>query len=367
MRKSARARRWWPIFLAGAVALPACRARRDASGPEEATGATAEPAPSGAAVVLRPAAPGSFTGVVDELRPSIVHIASTAPVTGGPDERAPGGSAGTALGSGFVVDRDGHILTNDHVIARAPKIRVVLADGSAHDATVVGRDPKLDLALLRITPMASLAPARLGSSSSLRVGEWVLALGNPYGGEVNASAGVVSSLGRDEELVGKQPAYGSFFRTDARIDAMTSGGPVVNVAGQVIGIAAAVEGERTSSGYVIPIDRAKQVLPMLQKDGVVTRSFIGIYIHPVDAARAEALGLSPGTGALVGDLVQPGPGAKAGLQVGDVITHLDGKPVDHRSLPARTATAAIGKPLEVTVRRDGAERTVQIVPEKMPD
>jgi serine protease Do len=319
---------------------------------------------------IYPGAPGSFVDLVGELAPSIVHIASTASVTGGPDELFPGSGAGTALGSGFVIDRDGYVITSDRVIARAAKLEVVLADGSRNPARIAGRDPKLDIALLKIDARAGLQPVRLGSADALRVGEWVVTVGNPFGGEVTATSGIVSALGRTDrdELVGAQAAYRSFIRIDSRIDAASAGGPVANMAGEVVGVATVLDAEkRGAPGFAVPIDRAAQVLPMLKKDGVVTRSWLGIYIHPVDGDRSQTLGLSPGDGALVSDLVVPGPAAKAGVQVGDVIVSVDDRPVTHRSLPWLASTAPVGTPLQLLLWRGGAQKTIDVVPERMPD
>jgi serine protease Do len=356
--------------IAGALATTAsCRERAPATdGVPTARGNADVPGHGNGAVrVVYPAAPGSFVELVDALAPSVVHVAASAPVTGGPDELVPGGGSGTALGTGFIVDRDGYVLTNDHLVTRAGKLRVVLADGSAHDAQVAGRDPKLDLALLKIEPPPTLLPARLGSSDGLRVGEWVVALGNPYGSEVTAAAGIVSALGRTDRdpVVGEPTAFRSFLRVDIRVDAAQSGGPIANMAGEVVGVATSLDGDRGQAGFAIPIERAAQVLPMLKKDGVVTRSFIGVYIHPLDAERAKQL--TGGRGALVTDLVPGGPGADAGLRVGDVIVELDGRPVDHRSLPWLAATAPVGQRLALTIHRDGTQRTLFLVPEKMPD
>ena len=362
------------IALALLVALGACRARDDATkGKEEKpvpeTGTKMRPA---AVKIVYPAAPGSFVGLVQDARASVVHLKAAGPVTGGPDELFPGSEPGAALGTGFVVDRDGTILTNDHLISRAPEIRAVLADGTELSARVIGRDAKLDVALLDVDEVPALTPARLGGSENLQIGEWVVALGNPYGTEVTASAGIVSSLGKSDrdELVRPlqgATAYRSFLRTDAVITARNSGGPLVNMAGEVVGIATAVKSPAGSAGFAIPIDRALQILPMLKTDGVVSRAWLGVYIHPVDPERARFLKLPAATGALVSDVERPGPAADAGIEPGDVILKIGDKEVDHQTLPWLASTLPIGKPTPFVVWRDRDERNLNVIPIKTPD
>lgn len=358
------------VLVAAVLAVVACRPRDQPK--DEAPTPEAQTQRPAAVKIVYPAAPGSFVQLVSDAQASVVHLKAEGPVTGGPDELFPGSAPGTALGTGFVLDRDGTIVTSDHLIARAPKIRAVLSDGTELEAKVIGRDAKLDIALLDVDEVPALTPVRLGASENLQIGEWVVALGNPFGVEVTASAGIVSSLGRsgrDELVQGEEgvAAYRSFLRTDVRVTARNSGGPLINMAGEVVGIATAVKGADGSAGFALPIDRAKDILPMLKKDGVVTRAWLGVYVHPVDAERARHLGMPAATGALVSDVVRPGPAATARIEPGDVILKLGDKPVTHETLPMLASTLPVGKPVVFTIWRNGKERTIEVVPIATPD
>jgi len=320
--------------------------------------------------IVYPSAPGSFVKLVAELTPSIVHLRSSHNVRGGPADLIPGGGNSRALGSGFVLNREGHIVTNAHVISAAPDIVVVLSNGDEYTAQVVGQDSKLDLALLKIdAPASALAPVRMGDSNPMQVGEWIVALGNPEGSEVTASAGIISALGASnhDNIAGSKTNYQSFMRTDAKIDAGNSGGPLINTAGEVIGIASAVSTQSGDMRLVVPIARAQQIFPMLKKDGVVTRAWLGVFVNPVSADIATAKSMERATGALVSDVVPSSPAARAGVLLGDVILEFDGKAVDHRSLPFLASTAGIGRQIPMVVWRSGQSRTLPLVSEKMPE
>lgn len=374
-------------WLAAVLCLaPGCRTRTEgdtSAGPESAeepNAAEAEPAASAGRAgeaggdesvrIVYPNAPGSFVDLVDEVGPSVVHIRSATPVKGGPADALLGaGQPSHALGSGFVVDNAGHVLTNDHVVASAGELRVV-AGGTELPARVIGRDAKLDVALLEVDARpGELRPARLGSSKDLRTGEWVVALGNPFGDEVAAAAGIVSALGAGagDAIAGQRVALASFLRVDAAIDAGLSGGPLVDTAGEVVGMATAVERRGAAGGFAVPIDRATQILPMLRDEGRVTRAWLGVFVHPVTADTAARLGLEAPTGALVSDVVAGSPAARARIEPGDVILRFDGEEVDSRSLPWRAATAGIGRRIDVEVWRNGARRELTLVSEKMPE
>ncbi|MCP4444341.1 MAG: PDZ domain-containing protein [Myxococcales bacterium] len=320
--------------------------------------------------IVYPSAPGSFVKLVRELSPSVVHLRSSHKVHGGPAALLPGAGDSNALGSAFVLDRDGHLVTSAHLIGTAPEIRAVLASGDEYVAQVVGQDAKLDLALLKINaPAAVLTPIRTGDSDPVEVGEWVLALGNPEGSEVTASAGIISSLGASnrDEIAGTQTNYQSFMRTDAKIDVGNSGGPLVNTAGAVIGVSSAVSTKSGDMRLVVPISRARQIFPMLKTDGVVTRAWLGVFVHPVGNEVAKAKRLERASGALVSDVVPASPAARAGIVAGDVIIEFDGKAVDHRTLPFLASTAGVGRQIPVLVWRSGQPRELIVVSAKMPE
>lgn len=346
----------------------------DAGAPHAARPLPEAEAESKGVRVIYPAAPGSFVDLAADLRPSIVHIASSVRVTSGPASVFPGDEASYALGSGFIVDNDGYIVTADHVVKNAPDpVRVILHDGIELSANVVGRDSTLDLALLKISASPRLKPAMLGDSDTLQPGEWVVALGNAFGDELNVSAGVVSALGRNsaEGIVGPSPfSHRSFLQTDARITAANSGGPLVNISGQVVAMNSAVRGRDAGIGFALPINRIKPLLPQLRDKGMVTRAYLGIFIHPVTAERARELSMEKRAGVLVSEVIPGGPGEKNGLRAGDVILSYDGKLVTPDNFPWISATSAIGKPIPVVVWRGGkggaGERTLTIVPEELP-
>ncbi len=359
----------------GLLAVSACRERKaprnDAPAKElESAGDVALVGNDEPVRIVYPAAPGSFVELSEELAPSVVHLRSTHKVSGGPGELVPSAGDSYALGTAFVLDREGHLVTNEHIIATAPELRVVLADGSELTARVVGRDSKLDLALLKIdAPVAMLKPVRLGESGALKVGEWVLALGNPQGTEVTASAGIISSLGASERdnIAGTRTNYQSFLQTDATINVGNSGGPLIDTSGAVIGICSAIESSGDKVNLVVPIDRAKQIFPMLKKDGRVTRAWLGVFVHPVTAELAKERGLEQASGALVSEVVPSSPAAKAGVKAGDVIIEFDGKKVDHRNLPWLASTSGLGRKIPVLVWRAGQARELMLVGEKMPE
>lgn len=357
---------------------PSCRPRQAPE--EEPEPATPLPAPEGATEatpkttgpvrIVYPAAPGSFVNLTKELAPSVLHLRSTSKVTGGPGSLIPGSTDEYALGTAFVLDRKGYLVTSEHLIITAPEIRVVLGNGEEVPAQVVGRDSKLDLAVLKIdVPSKQLKPLRMGNSDVLQVGEWVLALGNPHGTEVTASAGLISALGTSnyDAIAGSKTNYQSFLRTDAKIDVGNSGGPMVDTSGAVIGINSAITSQSGETRLVVPINRAQQIFPMLKRDGVVTRAWLGVFVHPVTAQVAKERMLEEPAGALVSDVVPASPASRAGILAGDIILEFDGKVVDHRSLPWMASTTAVGSKPKVLVWRSGQSRELTLVSEKMPD
>jgi serine protease Do len=270
---------------------------------------------------------------------------------GAPD--GPRGLPRTALGSGFIIDAKGLVVTNNHVVENADKITVKLSDEREFSAKLVGRDPKTDLAVIQITDAKTNFPvAPLGESSSLQVGEWVVAMGSPFGLDNTLTAGVVSAKGRQ---IGAGP-YDNFIQTDASINPGNSGGPLVNLRGEVVGINTAIfsrSGGNLGIGFAIPIDSAKEILPELIKSGKVTRGWLGVTIQRITPEIAESLGLEKSRGALVANVAEGSPAEQAGIKVGDVIVEYNGKPVeDSNQLPILVARSEIGKNVQAAVVRD---------------
>lgn len=324
--------------------------------------------PSKPVRIIYPAAPGSFVDLAADLRSSVVHIRSTTKVSGGPAGMFPGGGDDYALGSGFLLDTQGHILTNQHVIANAHELRVVLHDNVERVAVVLGSDTKLDIALLKIDANPRMKPARLGDSDQLQVGEWIVALGNPFGDELTVSAGIISAVGRTSQdgIAGPSPYnFRSFLRTDAAIDPGNSGGPLVNTAGEVVGIATAATDRKARAGFAVPINRIKPLIPML-KDGEVTRAWLGIFIHPVTQELAQQAKLEEVTGAYVSEVIPGGPAARAGIKARDIILEYNKRSVDHKTFPHLAAMTGINQRVPVTVWRNGKKLTLELISEAMP-
>jgi serine protease Do len=271
------------------------------------------------------------------------------------------------MGSGVIIDKEGHILTNHHVVDDMDRIKVILpGDDREYDAIVVGTDPTTDLAVIKIKDKLprDLQPAILGDSNVLRVGDWVLAVGAPFGYEQTVTAGIISAKGRTgvEEGKGK---FEDFLQTDAAINPGNSGGPMVNLNGEVVGINTAIAtggvGQFAGIGFAIPINMAKPIVRDLIKSGHVTRGMLGVTIQPVTEDLAREFGLSDPKGALVGQVNKGSPAEKAGVQVGDVIVRFDGQPVtDTMHLRTLVASTPPGTPAEVVVMRRGREQTINI-------
>ncbi|HYD47206.1 MAG TPA: DegQ family serine endoprotease, partial [Terriglobales bacterium] len=265
-----------------------------------------------------------------------------------------------SLGSGFIINRDGFILTNNHVVENAEKIVVKLSDDKEYEAKVVGRDPKTDIAVIKIEGAKDLKPVPLGDSDALRVGEWVMAIGNPFGLEHTVTAGIVSAKGR---FIG-QGSYDQFIQTDVAINPGNSGGPLLNLRGEVVGINSAIfsrSGGNIGIGFAIPINLAKELLPELEEKGKVTRGWLGVMIQKVTPEIAESLGLTETRGALVADVMKDGPAREAGIEVGDVIVEFDGHTVkDSNELPMLVARTGVGKSVEVKILRNGKPQTMNV-------
>ncbi len=271
-----------------------------------------------------------------------------------------------ALGSGFVISKDGYILTNNHVVDGADEIMVKFSNGKELKAEVIGTDAKLDLGLIKVTGKR-FHPVRMGNSDAMRVGDWVVAIGNPFGLEQTVTAGIVSAKGR---VIGAGP-YDNFIQTDAAINPGNSGGPLFNVKGEVIGINTSIitrSGGSNGIGFAIPINLAHSVLKDLKRDGHVKRARLGVAIRDIDQATMDAMGLKSRKGALVPQVEAGSAADRAGIRAGDVIIALDGKAVDHaHDLPIRVARHHPGDKVIVRMIRDGQRMDLPVVLEAMPD
>ena len=260
-------------------------------------------------------------------------------------------------GSGVIFDSQGHILTNNHVVEGAQEVVVTLADKQEYKATIIGRDPKTDLAVLKIDAREPLSSATLGNSDQLRVGDWVMAIGNPFGLSNTVTSGIVSAKGR---IIGAGP-YDDFIQTDASINPGNSGGPLFNLKGEVVGINTAIVPQGQGIGFAIPVNVAKPLIPQLVAKGKVTRGYLGVSIQPLTAELAKALKVEKKKGTLVGDVMPESPAAKAGIQAGDVIVSFNKKSIEGpRELSSVVANTPIGSEVPVTVLRDGREKTVAV-------
>jgi serine protease Do len=269
-----------------------------------------------------------------------------------------------ALGSGFVIEGEGLILTNNHVVEKADEIKIKTESGKEYDAKVVARDPKTDIALIKVTAGSDFPkPAQLGDSNSIRVGDWVMASGNPFGLGHTVTAGIISAKGR---VIGAGP-YDDFLQTDAAINPGNSGGPLYNMNGEVVGINTAIVAQGQGIGFAIPINLAKEILPQL-KSGKVTRGWLGVMIQDITPELAESFGIKQTKGVLVGDVVQDGPADKAGLKRGDIVTALNGKDVDNaHTLSRLVASTSPNTQLTVQIIRDGKNKDIKATIGTMPD
>ena len=356
-------------LCASVVHLSACREH-------EGTTTEAKPVTASAAAttkILYPAAPGSFVDLVSGAKHGVVSIRAASPVKSGPAAMFPGApeqQADVALGTGFLIEAKGvFVLTNDHIAAASSELRVVLPDGSEVPAKIVGRDTRLDIALLGVeTPR--LVPLQLGNSDDLQVGEWLVVLGDAFGDEVTASVGVVSATGREAAgslVPGRAMGFRTFIQTDARIHRGNSGGPVLDTSGQVIGVAVATSDRMGELSFVIPVNRVKEVVDALRDFGQVSRGWLGVLVKPVTVELATEQALPKASGAYVTEVKAGSPAARAGLRPGDIILKWGDRDVDHRTLPFIVAQAPIGKPIVVTVWRTKAAVPITLTTDKMPE
>jgi len=272
-----------------------------------------------------------------------------------------------ALGTGFILSTDGYVVTNNHVVEGADEIIIKMRDGTEHKAKIIGTDPKLDVALIKFKVNKRLKAVKLGNSDKLRVGDWVVAIGNPFGLEQTVTAGIVSAKGR---VIGSGP-YDDFIQTDAAINPGNSGGPLFNTKGQVIGINTAIysrSGGNNGIGFAIPINLARSVIDDLREKGHVTRAEMGVHITDVDKEAMQALGLKNRQGALVPQVVAGSAADKAGILPGDVIVSIDGEAI-HKAhdLPLRVARHTPGDRVKIGVIRNGKPKTIIVKLEVMHD
>nr|WP_230531065.1 DegQ family serine endoprotease [Microvirga roseola] len=354
--------------------------------------ATAVPLPAYAR-----AAPESFADLAEEVTGAVVNISASTTVEassrtlpqlppGTPFEdlfeeffnrRGQGNGNGdstpsrprrsNSLGSGFVIDPSGIVVTNNHVIGDANDISVIFPDGTRLKAEIVGKDSKIDLAVLKVKSDKPLKAVRFGDSEAIRPGDWVMAIGNPFGLGGSVTAGIVSARGRNID----SGPYDNYIQTDASINKGNSGGPLFNMNGEVIGINTAIlspTGGSVGIGFAVPTALAVPVIDQLREFGETRRGWLGVRIQSVDDATAEALSLGAARGALIAGIDEKGPAKPAGLEVGDVIVRFDGKEVkDSRDLPRIVASTPVGKTVDVSIFRKGEEMTKQVTLGRLED
>lgn len=269
-----------------------------------------------------------------------------------------------SLGTGFIISPDGYILTNNHVVNGADEVLVKLSDGRELKGELKGSDEKLDLALIKISDKGTFPSADLGDSDALEVGEWVMAIGNPFGLAQTVTAGIVSAKGR---VIGSGP-YDDFIQTDASINPGNSGGPLFSASGKVIGINTAIIAGGQGIGFAIPINMAKGIVTQLRDSGKVTRGYLGIRFQPLTADLAKSFGLESDKGALIANVEKETPAEKAGLKAGDIILEYDGKLIsESNELPRYVAVTPIDKKVKLVVYRDGKKQDVFVVVAKLKD
>lgn len=325
------------------------------------------PAPAGPQKVIPPVAPVipdggspmSFADLAARVDEAVVYVRTIQSERRGFQRVLRDGS-----GSGFVFDSGGKILTNHHVIAGAHAIGVEFKDGRSLLAEVIGADPLTDLAVLQV-PAQGLLALPLGDSERLRVGDWVIAIGNPFGLEHTVSAGIISAKERTSRDVnlGDPDAYYSFLQTDASINPGNSGGPLLDLSGRVVGINTAINQGANNIGFAIPVNMIAELLPRLLRDGKVNRAAIGVRVDDVGPEDAKRLGLAGRDGALIVEVVPGGPADTGGVLPGDVVVQLDGRPIHSpEGLRFAASLARIGHATEVSVVRGGQRKTLHIKP-----
>ena len=333
--------------------------------------------------------PANFTALAEQVRPAVVNIRTEKTVEGAGRmfrhfQRGPGEPDDPfrdffdrffgegpqrqfkqrSLGSGFIIDEGGYVVTNNHVVEAADEITVKLSNEKEYDATVVGKDPNTDLALIRLKDAKDLPALPLGDSDAIKVGEWVIAVGSPFGLEHTVTAGIISAKGR---VIGSGP-YDDYLQTDASINPGNSGGPLINMKGEVIGINTAIIASGQGIGFAIPINLARGILKQLRESGEVTRGWLGVAIQDLTEEIAEYYGLKEKKGVLVTEVFKGDPADRAGIRSKDIIIAINGEPVDSsRELTGRIASIPPGKESTITVLRDGKEESFKVMIAKRDD
>lgn len=326
----------------------------------------------------------SFADLVEKLQPSVVNISTTTLPSEDSDTHdetlgiesanpairkyfAPQGSGRTALGSGFVIDAQGHILTNSHVIENAKEIWVTFADETQAEAKIIGTDDKTDIAIIKVEPPKALTPVKLGNSDKIRVGDWILAIGNPFGLGGSVTAGIVSAKSRDIEA----GAYDNFIQTDASINQGSSGGPMFDMNGEVIGVNTAIfstSGGSMGIGFATPINLLKFVIEEIKAKGKVERGWLGIRIQPQNRDLASSVAQKVPAGVMVSSVSEDSAAKKSGIEAGDVIIALNGKEVlNPKEFSRRIAETAVGGKIRLDVWRNAEVSSIELRVEKMPE
>jgi len=328
------------------------------------------------------ATPESFSTLADTASPAVVNISTVKTIKGGGPVfrhfyQSPWGDQDPfkdffekffgdeqqrefkqrSLGSGFIIDKEGYIVTNNHVIADADEIKVKLNSGKEYNAKIIGRDPSTDIALIKIKADSNYSIVNLGDSDELKVGEWVVAIGNPFGLEHTVTAGIVSAKGR---VIGSGP-YDDFIQTDASINPGNSGGPLINMKGNVVGINTAIIASGQGIGFAVPVNLAKGVIKQLKEEGEVTRGWLGVGIQDINDEMAEYYGVKGKKGVLVSEVFPGDPADKAGIQTKDIIFEVNGQKIEtSRELTRIIAGFHVGEVVKITVFRDGKEKTFKV-------
>ncbi|MCG8416380.1 MAG: trypsin-like peptidase domain-containing protein [Proteobacteria bacterium] len=311
--------------------------------------------------------PGSFAHLVDKYQRAVVNVRATRTVKGGPATIYPGSPRDESLGTGFVIRRDGLILTDLRVVATTGEFRVSTHDGEEYPARLLGSDPHLDIGLLRADGLpADIHVFDLERSEPLDVGQWVVALGSPFAGEITANPGVISGLGKRREIANSpQHKYRGFIQTTAAIHAGNSGGPLIDLGGSVVGVNHAISPHASFIGFAVPASEIAQIFQRLEQGNAVSRAWLGIRFLPVNRARAKTAGLGEPRGTYVSE-VRPGqPADRAGMKPGDIVLFFDGNEVTADNLPGLLHRMGPGRRVDVVVWRNRTEMTLQLTTGRM--
>jgi serine protease Do len=335
-----------------------------------------------------PMVPNNFSQLAKNAKPSVVNIRTVTTVKGGgrvfrhffgnpfdekrnpfeefwgPNNQPKHDYKQRSLGSGFIIDKEGYIVTNNHVVENADQIKVKLSDDREFDAEIVGRDPNTDLALIKISADTDLVPIHMGDSDELLVGNWVVAIGSPFGLEQTVTAGIVSAKGR---IIGFGP-YEDFIQTDASINPGNSGGPLVNLMGEVVGINTAIVASGQGIGFAIPVNMAKTIISQLKSSGEVTRGWLGVGIQDLSDELKSYYGVKDSGGVLITQVFEGDPADKGGIKANDIIVEIDGKSVKTaRELSGIIANTEVGRMTTIKLLREGKTKTVRVELAKRDD